>query len=281
MLTTKRSSSYQLASDIMSLSNKSTHQDEDFARDSFIPSVYNKTYYSTVMQDEAALIAWQSNELDGILKKHLANLKLKHFPIMLDAGSGPSAHHIIALSRYVKKIRVADFMPENLAEIEKWVIKDPQAHNWNLFTKTILEHEGNKFTKLAVIKRENQTRKKIDSLTHLNLKKLDHTYKDSALLVSSFFVADSATKSKKIFKKMSKNAFDIVQPGGLLVASYLGGCKRYRVGRKWINSADITENDIYEAFNELDARKLTVWRFETPDMQKDGFNHIFTVVVER
>ncbi len=256
-------------------------RDEDFARASFIPFIYNKTYYTTVMQDEAALIAWQSRELDPILRQHLRSLKLKCFPIMIDAGSGPSVHHMIALSRYTKKIHVADFMSENLAEIEKWVLKDPKAHNWNLFTKTILQHEDHKFTKRAIIRRENQTRRKIASYSHLNLRKFDHSYKESALLVSSFFVADSATKSKKIFKKMTKNAFEIVQPGGLLVASFLGGCKRYRVGRKWINSADITEDDIRDAFNEVGAKKVSIWRFETPEMQRDGFNHIFTAVIER
>lgn len=266
----------------MSLKQKQETPTIDFDVDCFIPAVYNRTYYSSVMQDEAALIAWQAGPLDKIIRRHMLLRGLKEYPLLFDAGCGPAVHHMFAMSKYARTIHLADYMPENLAEIQKWVAADPNAHDWDVFAKTILTEEGFEPNRQKISARERELRRKIQAYSLLDLKKPTKiAHRGCAPIVTSFFVADSATRSKNVFAKMTKNAFQIVENDGLFIASYLGGCDQYRVGNKWINSAHITETDIREAFTKAGAKKVTIWRFDTPKMDFDGFNHIFAVVAEK
>jgi hypothetical protein len=257
-------------------------REDDFDQDHFIPSVYNKTYYSSVMQDELALIQWQAGPLDERLRRHMLLQGIESFPLMLDLGSGPAVHHLLALAKYADVIHVADYMEENLTEIEKWVDNDSDAHDWEIFMTTILEHEGHVPTPALMASREQEVRVKIREYSRFDLKKPSSRLPTHvASLVTSFFVADSATRSKDVFARMTRNAFQFVEPSGLFVATYLGGCARYRVGRRWINSASISESDIRRALLGAGAKKIDVWRFETPTMDFDGFDHIFAVVAEK
>lgn len=266
----------------MTLAEKQKMMQKDFDSMDFDPALYNKTYYSSVMQDEAALIEWQSGPLDKYLRRYLLLHGLNSFPWMFDAGCGPAVHHMFALAKYTKMIHLADYMPENVAEIQKWAEKRGGAHGWEVFVGAILKSEGIDPTDDAISEREKEVRKKISSYSILDLKRqVDHKLQGSAPLVTSFFVADSATRSKNIFTKMTKRAFDIVADDGIFVSAYLGGCTRYLVGRKWLPCANVNEEDIRTAFEYAGAKKVTVWRFDTPQMKHEGFDHIFAVIAEK
>lgn len=254
----------------------------DFDSVHFVPALYNKTYYSSVMQDEAALIKWQAGPLDKLLRRYLLLRGQTTFPWMFDAGCGPAVHHLFALAKYSKMLHLADFMPENIAEIQKWVIGSPEAHDWGVFIDEILNAEGIEASIKDVAGRAKEVRKKISSYSTLDLKRrVTPKLRESAPLVTSYFVADSATRSKNVFARMTKNAFEIVADDGLFVATYLGGCTKYRVGRRWLSCANVSEDDIRSALVNAGAKKVTVWRFDTPEMAHEGFNHIFAAVAEK
>jgi NNMT/PNMT/TEMT family len=262
------------------LLNKQTlEREEDFVVDYFVPKIYNKTYYSTVMQDEQALIGWQAGPLDKLLTQMLEKNGKKTFSKLFDAGSGPVVHHMLAMCKLADEVHLSDYILENIAEIQRWVGGDKSSHNWSIFTHSILESEKKIPSNTAMRSRERELRRKIRSYSQLDLKKpIRNTLREYAPIVTSFFVADSSTRSKNVFMQMTKNTFRIVQPGGVFVASYLGACDRYRVGSKWLNSAHITEDDIRQTFQKVHAKKVKVWRFETPEMKVDGFDHIFAVI---
>lgn len=254
----------------------------DFDSIHFVPALYNKTYYSSVMQDEAALIKWQAGALDKLLRRYLLLRGLNGFDWMFDAGSGPAVHHLFALAKYSKMLHLADFMPENIAEIQKWVENSPEAHNWGVFIDEILKAEGIEPTTKNVAARAKEVRKKISSYSTLDLKRrVSPKLRGSSPFVTSYFVADSATGSKSVFARMTKNAFDIVAEDGLFVATYLGGCTKYLVGRRWLSSANVTEHDINSALTHAGAKNVTIWRFNTPEMEHEGFTHIFAAVAEK
>lgn len=265
------------------LRNKRKLDQEEFDSHDFVPAAYNKTYYSTVMQDEAALINWQAGELDKIIRDHLNRLSIKQYPKLFDAGTGPSIHHLLSFAPYAKELHLAEYMPENLDEIRRWVARHPKSHNWNLFTQKILEAERKVASSAAIAGRQRMVRNRIASYyAPLDLKEaVPSELIGIAPIVTSFFVADSATRSKNVFARMTKNAFETVSEGGIFIASYLGGCEGYRVGRKWLPCADIEEDDIRVAFNGAGARNVRVWRFDTPEMKHDGFDHIYAVVAEK
>lgn len=251
----------------------------DFDETAFDPKAYNNTYYSSVMQDERGLIEWQANELHARITAHLDSLGIDRFSHQFDAGSGPAVQHLMALEKYSNAIDLADYLPENLAEIKGWADRtDPNAHDWAQFTRETLVAEGLPATEQDVAARENAVRAKIQSYNSLDFKNPTPamlTYK--APFVTSYFVADSATGDKQVFNEMTKVAFDIVVPGGLFVGAYLGECKEYAVGDKWVVSADLNQADIMHALVCSGAINIQIKRIDTPELAPEGFDHVFAV----
>ena len=253
----------------------------DFDAEAFIPSTYNATYYGEVMEDEARLIEWQAGELHDTVVEHLQSRGLDKFSHQWEAGSGPSVHHLFALEKYSDRIDLSDFLPENLEEIRKWVRGEASAHDWQPFVEQILAAEGQDPTPAAVAEREALVRSKIASYQLLDLKNPTAemlAYK--APFVTSYFVADSATGDTDTFIEMTKNAFNIVESGGLFAGTYLGGCTHYKVGDQWVVSADVQQSDIEKAFELCGAKDVVIRRIETPSLAEEGFDHIFTVTAK-
>lgn len=278
-----------LTKDEMNVTDPTLH--DDFQGDLFDPANYNKTYYSEVMQDEAALVTWQATTLHQRLTDHLQARGVARFSHQFDAGSGPSVHHLFALEKYSDKIVLADFLPGNLEEIEKWLHGDPTAHNWEHFVDAILRAEGVDLDGMsatertaAIAARQQAVRSKIvarpEGFLPLDLKEtVPENYR--APLVTNFFVADSATDDKATFATMIANTFDIVEQGGIYVGAYLGGCKAYAVGDEWVNSADLYPEDVERALLDAGAVNVTVERFETPEMAPEGFEFVMTAIAEK
>lgn len=253
----------------------------DFDAELFIPAIYNKTYYSEVMEDEARLIDWQAITLHQTIVEHLGQAGLEQFSCQWEAGSGPAVHHLFALEKYSETIHLSDYLPQNLDEIRKWVRGDADAHDWRPFVEKILQAEGIKPTEAAIEVRETAVRTKITGYSPLDLKHpTTEMLAYKAPFVTSYFVADSATSDTDVFVDMTKNAFNIVEKGGLFVAAYLGGCKQYQVGDQWVVSADVKQADIERAFNECGAVDVKIERFDTPTLADEGFDHIFTVTAK-
>ena len=97
--------------------------------------------------------------------------RLKTSDVLLDVGCGPTVHHILPAEPYVREIHVADYLPECLNEIQKWQNRDPQAHDWNAFTRFALEAEGSRPTREAIRQREDAVRKKITQIGPCDLRR--------------------------------------------------------------------------------------------------------------
>lgn len=263
------------------MSNNTATLAPDFDSKAFVPATYNHTYYDEVMEDEAALITWQATTLDATIREHLADQGIEQFSHQWEAGSGPAVHHLFALEKYSKQIQLSDYLPDNLNEIKKWVAHDPAAHDWHPFVSEILKAEGVVVSEQAIADREQAVRSKIAGYHPLDLKEMTADMQAySAPFVTSFFVADSATADRQAFIDMTKNAFSIVEQGGLFVGAYLGGCKYYMVGHNAVVSADIQYDDLVAAFEACNATDVRIERFDTPTLAAEGFDHIFTVTAK-
>ena len=253
----------------------------DFDAEAFVPATYNATYYSEVMEDEARLIEWQAGPLHKTITDHLNEKGLKTFSHHWEAGCGPSVHHLFALEKYSNAIDLSDYLHENLVEIRKWVMEDSDSHDWRPFLHSILTAEGVTPSEELMAARAEAVRIKIMSYNPLNLKDpTEAMLQYKAPFVTSFFVADSATGDKDVFVEMTKNAFNIVDEGGLFVGAYLGGCEQYKVGDQWVVSANIQQSDIERAFSECGAKDVVITRYDTPSLAEEGFDHIFTVTAK-
>jgi hypothetical protein len=87
------------------------------------------------------------NEDELITYKYMMNYLQttgSHLSQMLEVGCGPTLHNVIPLIRFVDEIHMADYLPDNLEQIQLWLDNHPDAHNWDVHIKTALELEGDK-----------------------------------------------------------------------------------------------------------------------------------------
>src|SRR3989344_7393958 len=56
-------------------------------------------------------------------------------PLALEFGCGPTAHRTIAVAPYVSEIHMADYIPDNLEEVRKWIKGEAGRHNWDHYVK--------------------------------------------------------------------------------------------------------------------------------------------------
>ncbi len=267
---------------------------ESFNAEAFVPSQYLNQYFTRVEQDESRLIDWQSTVLAERISQHLAERDLQRFGLHIDAGCGPTVHHMIAMSPYSESILVMDYLEDNIAEVQKWLSGVNDAHDWRHFTRAILHAEGIEQPDEAMIfAREDDARNKIVVANPIidgtrgvglfepfDLKQPLPWMKElsgKGELVSSFYVADSCTDDIEEFNTMTKNTFELVAPGGLFIGCYLGGCESYAVGDQFIKSVNLSEDDLSLALKLASAEDIVIVRYETPENSPEGFNHIFAV----
>jgi hypothetical protein len=110
---------------------------------------YFKTYYSeVVLPDEQVVLAYQVETLKRIEHK---------FGRGLEYGCGPTLHRAIAAARYAFRIDMADWLPDNLTEVQAWVNSTSANDDWNRFTHYILGCEGETPDARRIARREEQT----------------------------------------------------------------------------------------------------------------------------
>ncbi len=66
---------------------------------------------------------------------------------------------------HASELHLADYLPENLHEIERWLAREPGAHDWRPFVRYTLQCEGIVApTDEQVAQREELTRAKVTRL---------------------------------------------------------------------------------------------------------------------
>ncbi len=200
----------------------------------WVPQQYLTDYYSVVEPDERETIAF----FVDAMKAAPAGEPLLVF------GSGPTLHHVFLAAPAASELHLADYLPANLAEIERWRTRDPAAHDWRAFVHYTLECEGLAApTEDDVTRREELTRSKITRLFQADARRpvaLDQRY----ATVISAYCADSATDDRAMWETLMTNITGLVRPGGLFITAALRHCRSYRVGDKSFPSANVDEHDL-------------------------------------
>ncbi|MEV6306499.1 guanitoxin biosynthesis pre-guanitoxin forming N-methyltransferase GntF [Actinoplanes sp. NPDC051861] len=218
------------------LSRRRTHA--SFDRD-WVPAEYLTDYYRTVEPDEIATIAFLVNAM------HHAE---RDQPILY-FGSGPTLHHVFACAERASEIHLGDYLPENLAEIQRWIDRAPGAHDWRPFVRYTLQCEGNTCpTDDEITEREDLTRAKITTLVRVDARHPRPVNRNYPTVVSAY-CADSATGDRTTWELFMRHITGLVQPGGLFLTAALRRCRGYTVGGKTFPGADIDERDLRAALH--------------------------------
>jgi NNMT/PNMT/TEMT family protein len=200
----------------------------------WVPRDYLTDYYRVVEPDERETIAFFAGAITAAPAGE---------PVLV-LGTGPTLHHVFLAAPVASEIHLADYLPANLAEIERWLAADPAAHDWRPFVRYTLECEGlTAPTDEDVTRREALTRSKITRLIQVDARHpipLGRRYDT----VISAYCADSATDDRAVWETFMRNIVDLVAPDGLFITAALRRCRSYLVGDKRFPSANVDEYDV-------------------------------------
>ncbi|WP_433047764.1 guanitoxin biosynthesis pre-guanitoxin forming N-methyltransferase GntF [Dactylosporangium sp. CS-033363] len=200
----------------------------------WVPAHYLTGYYRTVEPDEVATIAF----LVAAIRHAEPGRPVLFF------GIGPTLHHVFAAAEVASEIHLGDYLPANLTEIQRWLDRAPDAHDWRPFVRYTLQCEGIAHpSDEQLAAREDLTRAKITSLVPVDARHprpLDRSY----ATVISPYCADSATDDRATWQTFMRHITGLVEPGGLFVTAALRRCRGYTVAGKTFPGANIDEHDL-------------------------------------
>lgn len=199
---------------------------------------YLRDYYLSVEPDELATAAFLVQTFRSI----------GDVDLLLEFGCGPTLHHIFPAVPYAGEIHMADYLAENLDAVQRWLSRQPDAHDWTAFVRHVLRCEGlENPTSAEVERREGITRRKITGLLRGDASREDPLGKDGRgryAVVLTCYCADSATRSKAVWSRYMRNIASLVAPGGSLILAALRDATYYRVGDFHFPSAAVDEHDL-------------------------------------
>ncbi len=235
------------------------------------PKDYLNEFYSPplVVADELEAIKFQVDFLKTLAGK----------PLALEFGCGPTAHRTIAVAPYVSEIHMADFVPGNLEEVQKWTKEDSGSHDWDHYVKYILECEGIiNPTEEQIEKRKVETRKKVTRFIQADAGityPLGEKYNGYYPHVFSGFCADSATDDRRVWEKFMRNIASLVAPNGTFFTAALRKAKYYRAGENYFPSANVDEHDIERVLGlDFLPESITIEVRELPELEEHGYQGI-------
>jgi selenocysteine lyase/cysteine desulfurase len=200
----------------------------------WVPVDYLTEYYRTVEPDEIATIAFLVDAL-----RHADRDR----PVLF-FGAGPTLHHVFAAAEVASEIHLADYLPANLVEIQRWIDREPGCHDWRPFVRYTLQCEGVRDPDDEdITAREDLTRKKITELIRADARHPRPVDRDYPTVVSAY-CADSATGDRATWELFMRTISGLVRPDGLFVTAALRRCRGYWIGGKRFPSADIDEHDV-------------------------------------
>jgi hypothetical protein len=202
------------------------------------PGAYLKEYYSEIEPEERETIAFFVDAMKDADRTQPA----------LVFGVGPTLHHVFLAAEKVSEIHLGEYLPANLQEIERWLGRDPEAHDWRRFVEYTLECEGlDRPTPEEITFREEMTRARIARMLSVDLRREQPLGIDGACqyaTVISAYCADSATGDKAEWGAYMERLAGLVRPGGMLLVAALRRSHGYVVDGKTFPSANVDETDL-------------------------------------
>jgi hypothetical protein len=195
---------------------------------------------------------------------------------ILEIGCGPVVHNIFPAAPYASEIHLADYLPRNLHEIERWLERQAGSHDWSSFIRYTLECEGSTASLEKIALREDLTRNRITRLIQADISQPDplgRAHRHAYPIVLNCFCADSATSDLVIWSNFMRNICSLVAPGGLLISAALRHASFYKVGSHYFPSANVDERHVRSAL-EANARfRISSLRVEhVPEHRDQGYS---------
>jgi hypothetical protein len=235
----------------------------------WVPREYLADYYRAVEPDEHETIGFFTEAM----KRAPAGEAVLVF------GTGPTLHHVFLVAPKAMEIHLADYLPANLEEIERWMRRDPAAHDWRPFVRYTLECEGVIApTDEDVTRREDLTRAKITRLLQVDARCPIPSERRYATVISAY-CADSATDDRETWETFMANITALVGPGGLFITAALRRCRSYVVAGKRFPAANVDEHDVRRVLAPSFSPRVEVRHLEGHEAQ--GYSSVILAEARR
>jgi NNMT/PNMT/TEMT family len=236
--------------------------------ESWVPSDYLAEYYGELQEDERSTLQY-----------FVEQFRAAPPGPVLCFGCGPTLHHVFLAAPRMTEIYLADFVPENLAEIDRWRQQAPGAHDWTPFVRYTLRCEsGAEPSESEIVARAALLREKIAGLLHADANLTDplgRDYRARFSAVLSPYCAESATSDKATWTHFCRNIASLVQPGGLFLTSALRLCSGYKSGHRFFPATPIDERDLRQVLEQdFRADSVQVEIRDLHDHAAQGFSGI-------
>ncbi len=224
------------------------------AFEQWVPRDYLAEYYSgEVTEDELST-----------LKYFVERFRAAPPGPVLCFGCGPTLHHVFLAAPRATQIYLADYLPENLAEIARWRRQEAGAHDWSVFVRyTLLCESGVEASLSQISARTALLREKIAGLLPADANlgdPLGSEFRGHFAAVLSPYCAESATSDMAVWTRFCRNIASLVRPGGLFLSSALRLCQRYKSGARFFPATPSTSWICVRCWNETSAPRRSKWR---------------------
>ena len=164
---------------------------------------------------------------------------------MLEVGCGPTVHHVLPFAPHVASIHMADYLPENLTEVERWQQTAPGAYEWRQYSTLVADLLRGRGECVDAEGLETLARRRIEQLLSCDLKQPDILGRPAAYpVVGAFYCTEEVGIAMTRWEEVMGNLCRAVAPGGLLYLTCLRDTDFYMVGDTRYPCARITEDDV-------------------------------------
>jgi SAM-dependent methyltransferase len=244
------------------------------------PREYLRQYYTTegLAEDEQAIADFLTRKLRDADRR---------FSRALEFGCGPTVHHAAILAPYVDELHLADYLPENLAEVRKWLDGSPGAHDWDgqlMGVLTIEDPAGDLGARLDQRKRD--LRRAVTELKSGDARRQPSVAGGGSGgydLIATFFTVECVDADKAAWERNLANVCTLVRPGGVFTCATLRRANEYHVFDRTFPTAHVDEGDYARVLSAygFDPARTTADGIEIRQWAEQGFDGICIIWAEK
>ncbi|XP_018427124.1 PREDICTED: nicotinamide N-methyltransferase-like [Nanorana parkeri] len=169
---------------------------------------------------------------------------------IIDIGSGPTIYQLLSACEGFNKIIVSDFLEQNLAELQKWLKKEPGKFDWTSYIKHVCELEGNR---VSWDEKAEKLRSKVKEVLRCDVLK-KNPFEPLTLApvdcVISCLCLEVACKDMDSFYNALTNLKDFIKPGGHLLLLSMLNSRYYAIGNTFFSTLPITKEGLEKALKD-------------------------------
>lgn len=223
--------------------------------------------------------------LDAVCSPLIRAFFGKEKAIVLELGGGPTLYQLMNIADEVKEIHFTDYVEDNLNEIRAWKNSESSAFDWKNFFKAALmiKNDTIHIGEEKVESLEKELRRKITKIEQSDIFQKDlGVAKESFDVISTHFVAESATSSKDQWEAALKNIYHKLGVNGLLFMSALRGAKSsYKVLEKSFPAVELYENDMEAGLKSAGFHVIRVSPIHVEDKSNNYEGFMFVVAQKK